>query len=656
MADTTIRIRNGSQVLSYNLWSFGKNSVIIGRNPDSDIVINNPRVSGHHGCFYLQNGVWCYQDMQSTNGSSINGRPVSTTQLGNGTVLVMDRNGASEAPVIQVAIGAASQGSYGAGGYGTTGAAGAYGAAGARQGSYGSAGSGQGAYGSGGSGARPTSFGAAWAGESGNSSGASNGYQGRPYAPKASSGASKPSAPPPKKKSNAPLIATLASLGGILLVVVLLFAFGVFGGSKDTDRPKGSSSEVSTDTGWIKEPTTRTTEKWTEQPTTEEPTTGSDEPKELESEVIYQQASQSTVEVQATNGGYGSIGTGFFDDEKGTVITNYHVIDGMTAGYILTVDEKQYDITAVLGYDPDMDIAILKTEISSSIPLKRRTGKVVTGEKVYALGSSQGYDGTFTEGIVSTAERNEGGHVYIQHSAPITNGNSGGPLLDKYGQVVGINNWMRTDGQNLNFAIPIDQVDLVPRGSTQSMADVYTKEYGGTGSSGSDIEIMKNGSTVTLGSSGGKSLTVDVPAESMTTSNGEAKVVTYMHGRNGVVISGGVESNPYGGSIEDNSETIIEYMTKALDEMSQQYGVEFSEIETEVLMINGTYWTVYTTYGMVSSGDLAGYLMDFSFYICEKDGVYAMASIVTMVIDTDYDEWEYIYEAEQGAISSLKFK
>lgn len=87
---TEIEIRNNNSSKKYDLASFNKDALVIGRSHDCDIVVDNNKVSGHHGCFYKQGDGWYYQDMNSTNGSIINGFPVVTTPLMNGSRLVLD--------------------------------------------------------------------------------------------------------------------------------------------------------------------------------------------------------------------------------------------------------------------------------------------------------------------------------------------------------------------------------------------------------------------------------------------------------------------------------------------------------------------------------------------------------------------------------------
>lgn len=195
--------------------------------------------------------------------------------------------------------------------------------------------------------------------------------------------------------------------------------------------------------------------------------------KELSAEQIYEIAAPSTVEITAESSSLKSTGTGFFDDENGTVITNFHVIDGASEAYITRSDGGKYDVLKVVGFSKELDVAILSTSCKNSTPLKKREEPVKTGEPVYALGSSLGLTDTFSEGIISNESRDIDGLKFIQTTAPISHGNSGGPLLDKYGNVVGITSAGFSSGQNLNLAIPVSEISKVERNVNLSMEKFY---------------------------------------------------------------------------------------------------------------------------------------------------------------------------------------
>lgn len=89
--------------------------------------------------------------------------------------------------------------------------------------------------------------------------------------------------------------------------------------------------------------------------------------------------------------------------------------------------------------------------------------KVIAGERIYTVGSPYGYTGTFSSGIVGNALRVMDEVEYIQITAPISRGNSGGPLLNRFGEVIGVNTLTRLDAQNVNFSVAIKylkQLDL----------------------------------------------------------------------------------------------------------------------------------------------------------------------------------------------------
>ncbi len=195
---------------------------------------------------------------------------------------------------------------------------------------------------------------------------------------------------------------------------------------------------------------------------TDSPTQPVDPPSSLTAIEIHDIASRYTVEVNAQNDEYASTGSGFFTTSDGRVVTNYHVIDGMYEISVTDYNGITYDVVQVLAFDADMDIAVLKVNASST-PAVLNDATPRTGAVAYTLGSSKGMTDTFSNGIISNGSRVVPEYhptmAYIQTTAPISQGNSGGPLINDKAEVIGINSWMRTDGQNLNFAIPVKYID-----------------------------------------------------------------------------------------------------------------------------------------------------------------------------------------------------
>lgn len=183
--------------------------------------------------------------------------------------------------------------------------------------------------------------------------------------------------------------------------------------------------------------------------------------KALTAEEIYELCGKSTVEITAVTDDGESIGSGFYVD-KDRIVTNYHVIEGADKIIVKSYDEKTVEIKTILGFDKGLDLAILATDMENA-PLVISQDKAVVGQDVYAIGSPFGLTATMTKGMVTSASRKLlGNNVdYIQTDAPVSKGNSGGPLINKYGEVIGIINMYLADGQNLNFAINIRELQKI---------------------------------------------------------------------------------------------------------------------------------------------------------------------------------------------------
>jgi len=155
-----------------------------------------------------------------------------------------------------------------------------------------------------------------------------------------------------------------------------------------------------------------------------------------------------------------ALGSGFIIDKKGIVVTNNHVIKGAEDILIRTDDGKEYK-AKVLGADPLSDLAVLKIESNDKfIPVKfGNSDKARIGDWVIAIGNPLGLSGTVTSGIISARNRDIGMNRYedfIQTDASINVGNSGGPLFNMEGEVIGINTAIfgRSGNIGIGFSIP----------------------------------------------------------------------------------------------------------------------------------------------------------------------------------------------------------
>ena len=158
-----------------------------------------------------------------------------------------------------------------------------------------------------------------------------------------------------------------------------------------------------------------------------------------------------------------SLGSGFLIDDKGHVVTNNHVIENEQEINITIGDnEKKIYKAKVIGKDKKTDLAVLKIDIKSSIPFVKfgDSDKIRVGEHVIAIGNAFGFGGTVTSGIISAKGRYLGGQFYeefIQTDASINKGNSGGPMFNMNGEVIGVNSAIVSpSGGNvgIGFAIP----------------------------------------------------------------------------------------------------------------------------------------------------------------------------------------------------------
>ena len=152
-----------------------------------------------------------------------------------------------------------------------------------------------------------------------------------------------------------------------------------------------------------------------------------------------------------------SQGTGFIITDDGYIVTNYHVVEGARAAGAFSYDSKQHSVKLV-GSNPNMDIALLKmTGIFDAISLGDSDG-VRIGEKAVAIGNPLGLSFTASEGIVSSINRKGLNDLpyYFQIDVPLNPGNSGGPLIDTNGDVIGINNFKAQGAENIGFALEIN--------------------------------------------------------------------------------------------------------------------------------------------------------------------------------------------------------
>lgn len=151
------------------------------------------------------------------------------------------------------------------------------------------------------------------------------------------------------------------------------------------------------------------------------------------------------------------IGSGFAVDEN-TIITNAHVVD-----YFTTVSVKLYNNKLcsgkVIKNDKNIDLALIKVEEPLTPLTLRSEDSISIGEEVYAIGAPKDIPYTMTKGIISAKNRKIADYEYIQIDASINEGNSGGPLIDENGKVIGINTMKVMDAEGIGFVIGTSYID-----------------------------------------------------------------------------------------------------------------------------------------------------------------------------------------------------
>lgn len=175
-----------------------------------------------------------------------------------------------------------------------------------------------------------------------------------------------------------------------------------------------------------------------------------------------------------------ALGSGFLVSSDGEIVTNYHVIKEAHSAIVKLSNGAFFLVAGVLAADTDKDLAIVKVN-GKNLPFLSLGDieKLHVGDHVVAIGSPLGLEGTVSDGIVS-AVRDVSGAKWIQTTAPVSHGNSGGPLLDMSNHVVGVITWgVNLElGQNLNFAAPSSEVTkllVTARQQAQPLDSVASK-------------------------------------------------------------------------------------------------------------------------------------------------------------------------------------
>jgi hypothetical protein len=173
---------------------------------------------------------------------------------------------------------------------------------------------------------------------------------------------------------------------------------------------------------------------------------------------LVAKAKPATVKIVALDENWSPIksGTGFFISPDGLIVTNYHVVQGAAHLAARTNEGATFEFQRVVAQPQGVDLAILKFSADGVSFLKLgESTDAVEGQQVIVIGSPEGLQGTVSEGIISAFRENRS---MIQITAPISHGSSGSPVLDENGQVIGVATLVVQEGQNLGFAIAVEEV------------------------------------------------------------------------------------------------------------------------------------------------------------------------------------------------------
>lgn len=166
-------------------------------------------------------------------------------------------------------------------------------------------------------------------------------------------------------------------------------------------------------------------------------------------------------------------GSGFFIGSD-RIITNRHVIENSSRVIIHLMDGKKYPVRGVLAIDGEGDLALLQVDVPKQLAIPLQVVRTVPqeGESIVVIGNPFGLEGSVTNGIVSAVREISGYGKIIQITAPISPGSSGSPVVNMYGQVIGIATLQAAEGQSLNFAVPAERILQLKVGDVRSFSSL----------------------------------------------------------------------------------------------------------------------------------------------------------------------------------------
>jgi len=200
---------------------------------------------------------------------------------------------------------------------------------------------------------------------------------------------------------------------------------------------------------------------------------------ELKPTEIYQRILPSLVSLEVENGaGEKFVGAGFLALTNDVAVTSWHVVADARKVFAKFSDGKVVEVPGFLDRNEKSDLVLLRLSSESRPRTQSNPASPPIGTRVYALGSPKGYDFSITDGLVSQTHEVSGVQE-LQISCPISGGNSGGPLVNEMGEVIGIVSWTKSDAQSLSFAIPVAlALELNPNHKVQTWDELNDSKKG----------------------------------------------------------------------------------------------------------------------------------------------------------------------------------
>ncbi len=175
----------------------------------------------------------------------------------------------------------------------------------------------------------------------------------------------------------------------------------------------------------------------------------------LTTEELYKKVlpSIATLIVEMPNG-QRSIGTAFMTIKEGLALTAWHVLEGGRKATLKFSDGEQFEVSGLVDRDELRDLALIRVKVFGRPLLKTEAAEPAIGSKAFVVGSPRGLEFSISDGLLSQIQT-IAGMKQFQFTCPSSPGNSGGPLINAKGQVIGVVSWQLRDSQNLNFAMPV---------------------------------------------------------------------------------------------------------------------------------------------------------------------------------------------------------